>query len=37
MSTDFFWHDADETRPLLYRRYYDLYDGCQSPFATFAD
>jgi hypothetical protein len=35
MSSDFFWHNADETRLVQYRRYYDPYEGCTSPFARF--
>jgi hypothetical protein len=35
MSTDFFFNDMDETRPVKYRGYYDRYQGCRSPFAQF--
>jgi hypothetical protein len=35
MSTDFFFNNADETRPVKYMAYYDRYRGCASPFARF--
>jgi hypothetical protein len=35
MSTDFFRNGADESRPVKYTGYYDIYNGCTSPFAKF--
>jgi hypothetical protein len=35
MSTDFFLNGGDEAQALTYRGYFDLYNGCRSPFASF--
>jgi hypothetical protein len=35
MSTDFFWNNADETKPVRYTTYYDPYNLCSNPFARF--
>lgn len=35
MSTDFFDHDADESRRIAFKRIYDPHDGCRNPFAQF--
>jgi len=35
MSSDFFWNGADESRPVKYVAYYDVYNACTSPFARF--
>ena len=34
MSTDFFAHDADESRVVLFQSRYDPYYGCENPFAV---
>ncbi len=33
LSTDFFWHDASESRTVNYIAYYDPLRPCQNPFA----
>jgi hypothetical protein len=34
MSSDFFWRDADTSRVVQYRSYYNPYSGCSNPFAV---